>query len=274
MKKSSMGLALIAAAVLSGCMNPPRGDDVIFSSMKQKDVVLLGEVHDNAEGHRQRAALIQRAVELDQRRPAIAMEQFDRERQGDLDRALKSCNDADCVILAAGGAKASWNWAFYKPVIDLALKYQLPLIAANVSRADGAKISKEGFAAAFDPATLASLGLDKPVPADIQSAQEKEIAAGHCGKLPATALPGMARAQVARDAYMAKVLRDHRQPHGVILLAGNGHVRRDLGAPRWLGTDVQALSVAFVEATPDAAAYDLFAVVPAATRPDPCAAFG
>ncbi len=46
----------------------------------------------------------------------------------------------------------------------------------------------------------------------------------------------MAQAQFARDAVMADVLRRHSQ-RGAVLLAGNGHVRRDLGVPRWLGAE-------------------------------------
>ena len=48
--------------------------------------------------------------------------------------------------------------------------------------------------------------------------------------------PRMAQAQFARDAVMAEVLRRSApQGGGVVLLAGNGHVRRDIGVPRWLG---------------------------------------
>src|SRR5690606_12687626 len=94
-------------------------------------VLLLGEVHDNARGHRERLTLLRARVEGGWR-PAIAMEQFDRERQADLDRAMAECADAACVVRAAGGEKAAWDWAHYEPVIALALQYELPLLAANL----------------------------------------------------------------------------------------------------------------------------------------------
>jgi hypothetical protein len=101
--------------------------------------------------------------------------------------------------------------------------------------------------------------------------------------MPAAALAPMARAQRARDAAMARALveatRIHRMP--VVLLAGNGHVRRDLGVPRFLGVaghPGRTLAVGFVE---DAAGrgepgpdpqglYDWRVALPAIARPDPC----
>jgi uncharacterized iron-regulated protein len=89
-------------------------------------VLLLGEVHDNPDGHRARFDLLRKRVDAGWR-PAIAMEQFDRERQPDLDRAQSECKDAACVVAMAAPAKAGWNWALYAPVIDLALREHLPL---------------------------------------------------------------------------------------------------------------------------------------------------
>ena len=81
-------------------------------------VLLLGEVHDNAQGHRQRYELLRRRVEAGWR-PAIAMEQFDQENQALLTRAQKDCADADCIIRVMAGSR--WDWAQYRPVLELAL---------------------------------------------------------------------------------------------------------------------------------------------------------
>jgi uncharacterized iron-regulated protein len=87
----------------------------------------------------------------------------------------------------------------------------------------------------------------------------------------------MARAQFARDATMARVLeRAAARGGGAVLLAGDGHVRRDLGVPRWLrgSASARCLSVGFVEegeAATLASAFDALAVGPAAPRDDPCA---
>jgi uncharacterized iron-regulated protein len=225
-------------------------------------VLLLGEVHDNPDGHRARLALLQSHVDAGWH-PAIAMEQFDRERQPDLDRAQRECKDAACVVAMAAPAKAGWHWAFYAPVIDLALREHLPLYAANLSRADAGRIVERGW--------------DKPVPVDVLQPQVEEVRSGHCGMLPDDMLAPMATAQVARDEAMAAVISAALAANagaGVALLAGNGHVRRDIGVPVWLrARGVAYESVGFVEDSGEIAHFDRAEVVPAFARPDPCAKF-
>ena len=242
--------------------------------LRGNTVALLGEVHDNAEQHRLRLAALERALDAGWR-PAIVMEQLDRERQADIDRARRERPlDAGHVIEVAGGK--GWNWDFYRPVVDLALRYRLPLVAGDLSNADTTKIVRGGLATVFDEAAIVALGLDRAIEPAWQSAQEQEIDLGHCHALPATLWPRMARAQFARDAVLARALDDHAE-HGVVLIAGNGHVRRDVGVPRWLALDPgRVLSVAFLEEGDDAtpvAAFDAVVRTTRADRGDPCAAF-
>jgi uncharacterized iron-regulated protein len=243
--------------------------------------VLLGEVHDNAHQHQLRLAALQRAFASGWR-PAIAMEHFDRERQADIDRARRERpGDAQHLIDAASSSRpraaAGWNWTFYKPFVELALRHDVPLIAANLSSADAARIVQGGYAAVFDEATIAALGLGAPIPADLQAAQERAIDAGHCNALPPSTWPRMARAQFARDAVMAEALRRGARTGGVVLLAGNGHVRRDTGVPRWLGAERnRVFVVGYLEITDDTTpvtAFDVVVRTAVAERPDPCAEF-
>ena len=237
-------------------------------------IVLLGEVHDNPEHHRLRLTLLRRALEAGWR-PALALEQLDRERQADVERARRERpRDAQHVIEAAGGT--GWRWDFYRPFVALALEYELPLVAANLSRADAKAIAQGGLGTAFDADARARLGLEREVPADLQAAQERAVHAGHCFALPPEAWPGLARAQLARDAVMADALRAHG-PRGVVLLAGNGHVRRDLGVPRWLPAADQprVFAVGYLEEgdAPPPGAFDAVVTTERVERPDPCEAF-
>ena len=269
----ALALAVAAALLLCACTTvvPSAGWE---SRLRGDAVVLLGEVHDNAEQHRLRLAVLQRAIDAGWR-PAIVMEQFDRERQIDIDRARRERPlDAGHVVDLAGAR--GWNWDFYRPVVELALRYRLPLVAGDLSNVDTTKVVRDGVTAVFDPAAAATLGLDRPIAADWQAAQEREIDAGHCHALPATLWPRMARAQFARDAVLAAAL-SREADRGAVLIAGNGHVRRDIGVPRWLALDPRrVLSVAFLEDGDDAtpvAAFDAVVRTAPAERSDPCVAF-
>lgn len=266
------------AAVLAACaaVPPPAWQQ----QLRGDTLLLLGEVHDNGEQHRLRVAALRRAVAAGWR-PAIVMEQFDREQQPAIERARRERpGDAGHVIEAATGASAAgpggWDWALYRPFVALALEYRLPLVAANLSNADTARIVRGGLGSVFSAAELASLGLDRPVADEWQAAQEREIDRGHCGALPRAVWPRMAAAQFARDAVMARALLDH-PASGAVLIAGNGHARRDLGVPRWLGSAAErAVSVGYLEVgdeTPPASTFDAVVRTPAAARADPCAAF-
>ena len=277
-------LAALSVLLLAGggCASVP-APQTWESRLQGNGIVLLGEQHDNAEHHRQRLQVLRRALAAGWR-PAIAMEQLDRERQADIDRArADKPGDAQHVIDAAtqvtagpGVRKSNWDWRYYRPFIALALQYDLPLIGANLSTADTSRIVREGNAAIFDPGTMRRLRLDQAVPPAVQAAQEREIETGHCNALPAKLLPAMARGQMARDAVMADSVARHAS-HGVVLLAGNGHVRKDLGVPRWLEPTLRArtLAVGFLEPghVVGDGVFDAVVTTAAFPREDPCIAF-
>jgi uncharacterized iron-regulated protein len=271
--------AAAAAVGSAGCalIRADRVDAAWTARLQGDTVALLGEVHDNPLLHRLRADALRRAC-ADGWRPAVVMEQFDTDRQADLDRARRERpRDVHHLVEQASGERSGWTWPDYEPVLALVLERELPLYAGNLSRAQAARIVRDGYDAAFSPSQRREIGLDALPDRDWQRLQEREIDDGHCGKLPAHLLPAMARAQFARDAVMAQVLA-RQGTRGAVLLAGNGHVRRDIGVPRWLGSGLPAhrlLAVGYLE-TPqpaDRERYDAVVVAAAPSRPDPCAAF-
>ncbi len=245
--------------------------------------VLLGEIHDNAGHHRMRRDLLA-ALVRDDRRPAVALEQFDREYQAALDRARSEHpRDPERVKTATHFNAKGWNWSFYEPMVRLALDYDLPLLAANLSRADAYRVSTEGAATVLGTATADVLKLDSPLPDAARVKLEKVIEDGHCGKAPRNILPGIVAAQRTRDAIMAQTLSRHAAT-GAVLIAGNGHVRRDFGVPYYLaqyadGNNTVVVGFIEVRATQlaptdyynsEAPEYDVIVFTPRTPRPDPC----
>jgi uncharacterized iron-regulated protein len=263
-------MTAVAGCLLLGACAQPAGprDELpqLSAALRSRPIALLGEVHDNAAQHALRVQAL-RALLEGGARPALLMEQFDREHQNDIERALARAGvTPDDVIAAAtpGNATASgWSWPLYRPYIALAIEYRLTIVAANVSRADTRRVLSDG---------LPALGFDATVPPDITAAQAQAIADGHCGMLDDAQALRMTGAQVARDQFMARAI-EANAARGVILLAGNGHVRRDVGVPRWLSgaTRARSVSIGLLEpGDPNAAAFDVALTTPAQTRADPC----
>lgn len=254
---AAAGLAAVLA-LLAGCAAPPGGDALRF----RQPLVLLGEVHDNAAQHALRLEAFSAWLDSGAR-PALAMEQFDRDRQPEIDRLLAQSPppDANALIAAAGGP--GWAWDHYRPFIALALRHGLPIVAANVSRTEARRVMREG---------LAATGFTPEVPPAVLKAHAEDIEASHCGVLDAATAQRMALAQVARDQHMARMLQQHAG-RGVVLLAGNGHVRTDVGAPLWLPAELRARSEAIgvLEEGDPETAYDRRVYTAAQARPDPCA---
>ncbi len=254
-------LALLAALTLAACGTtgaPP----LRFT----QPIVLLGEVHDNAAQHKLRLQAFSAALAAGAR-PALVLEQFDRDKQPALERLLAATPPpaADALIAAAGGTGAGgWQWGYYRPFIVLALQHGLPIVAANVARDEARQLMRAG---------LAAHGFDANVPADVLAAQAAAIEASHCGMLDNATAQRMALAQVARDQAMARALVAHAE-RGAVLLAGNGHVRTDIGAPRWLPAAVRARSEAIgvLETGDQTTAYDRRVFTAPQPRPDPCEA--
>lgn len=214
--------------------------------------VLLGEIHDNAEQHRLQLRVLQEMLKRG-KRPALVMEQYDLDQQEQIDAARK-----DHPAALEGLMRKSWNWAFYRPLVELAVKERLPIIAANASRELLRKVGRSGFAALGEDAE-ARLALDKTWNDARQQQLVDDVNEGHCGKAPEHVALAIVKQQRARDALMADaMLRAGKD--GVVAILGNGHARSDLAVPLYLAArgaaaDMLAIGLVQVDAPADPSAY-------------------
>ncbi|HEX4916408.1 MAG TPA: ChaN family lipoprotein [Limnobacter sp.] len=244
-----------------------------FAHAQTDAIWLMGEVHDNPQAHQARYARIHARVK-EGWRPALVMEQFDREHQALLDEALKQCQNADCLVSKAG--MESWRWEYYKPLLQLALDHDLPVLAGNVSRSDANRSIKQGYEAVFEPALIARYKLHEPLPDSLLQIHTNNIVHGHCNILPLNVARAMVSAQVARDVWMAHVVQTQASKGPVVLIAGNGHVDKTAGVPQWLPIDLKnRLTVhGFLEQPSEGVErYDETVLVEPADREDPCVVF-
>lgn len=247
------------------------GEDSLLARLRAARYRLLGEVHDHPRHHAIRAHLLERLAPTE-----VFFEQLDLEHDGAVREAQRTGADPDALARAGRLDEKGWGWPLHRPLFAAALAAGHAVRAANLSRADARRIVMTGKA---EGATLPEW------PAAADGRMRREIEDSHCGVLPATIVPAMALAQRTRDATLAAVLSG--AAGAAILLAGNGHVRRDLGVPRYLARGATVVSVGFLETRdgdtdPRAyargaggvPAYDYIWFTLPQPRPDPCKDFG
>jgi uncharacterized iron-regulated protein len=177
--------------------------------------VLLGELHDDPSHPPLQLALLQTLL---QQGPLAALV-LEMAEQGRSTQGLPRHADEATVQAALAWSEPAWPWARYRLAVMTAVAAGVPVLGGNLPRAQ--------MRAAMTDATW-----DQQLPPERLQQVQALIRRGHCGLLPETQIPAMARIQVARDRAMADTLAQAWRPGtAVLLLAGNEHVRTDLGVP-------------------------------------------
>lgn len=217
-------------------------------SMALARFVLLGEVHDNPDHHLWQAWAIRtvsklrgsRIVEGAPQLDIIAMEMVRSDQSEALDKFYgrnvevprpRTARDFGRMLK---WSKSGWpDFKIYEPIIEQAIYEQLVIVPASVSSEFTRKLSKEG-AAALDDGEAERLALGEPLEPERAEALSREIKESHCGLIPDSAIASMSFIQRFRDATMADSLLSVATSKGGILIAGNGHIRRDRGVPWYI----------------------------------------
>ncbi|QDL91614.1 hypothetical protein FDP22_07315 [Paroceanicella profunda] len=249
------------------------------------DVTFVGEVHDNAAHHRMQAGF---AAAIDPK--AIVFEMIPRDAEEELRTLREEGATREEIAGALHWDTSGWpDFAYYAPILE----------AAPQARIYGAEVSRETLRAILaNPGSEGlALGpgaqgydLDSPLDPEEEEAREAELQQAHCNALPPEALSGMVKAQRLRDAAIAAATERALDEAGtpVLVIAGNGHVRNDTGAPAFLHARRPWLTMETIgqserEGVPDGVdsteslsedtPFSRLFVSRAVARPDPCAAF-
>jgi uncharacterized iron-regulated protein len=258
--------------------------EALVARLAARRFVLLGEKHDNPDHHRLQAWVLDALVAAG-RRPAVVFEMFRADQADAIARHVAaSPDDARGLGDALDWRRSGWPaWSMYEPIVAVALRAKLPLVAGNPSPAMTTAVRR----GTLDAAESARLELDRPLPDEVRQRLADEIRDGHCGHLPEHAIAPFVAVQRARDAHMAAAMKtvDGHGPSrskdvaadGAVLIAGGGHVRRDMGVPRML-PDADTATVVFVEVRPGMTAppalpVDYVWMTPRVDDDDPCERF-
>lgn len=249
--------------MLSGCAG--NTDDARLEqrldTLLPADAVLLGEQHDAADHQRLQRAFVEALAQRGQL-AALVLEMAER---GTSTAALPRDATPQQVQAALRWNSAGWPWESYAPSVMAALQHGVPVLGANLPR-DAMR------AAMSDPQ------FDNHLVAAALARQREAIRVGHCDMLPVEQLMPMVRVQLARDASMADTVVAAMVPgKTVLMIAGGGHVLRDLGIPTHIPGNLRIRTVLAVagdmgiDAKTDA---DMVWQTPALPPRDHCAELG
>lgn len=257
-------LLLCAMLILAGgCAQ--RGDSVQTLSQRwmQASYWLLGERHDAPEHQQLAAENIQTLVQSGRLR-ALVLEMAE---QGFSTEGLAPNALEGMVRAALHWDEAGWPWAVYSAPIMTAVRAGVPVVGANLSRAQMREAMKNA-------------ALDDAVSAEIKEIHKQNVRDGHCNLLPEAQIGPMARVQIARDLAMAQTLQKWQNGAGPgqlsLLLAGSVHVNKTVGVPLHLphGSTLSILMLAGGTDDPERPAprgYDAVWSTPAVPDKDYCA---
>ena len=209
-----VAFALVGCAGLSGVVPSDQWPAQLESALPT-DVLLLGEQHDAPDHQRLQRDTVQWLAARG-RLAAVVLEMAER---GHSTAALARGATEAQVQSALQWNDAAWPWSAYGPVTMAAVRAGVPVLGGNLPRSAMATATQE---------TRWDNHLAAPARQQLLDALQD----GHCGLLPATRLPAMARVQIARDASMALTAQEAVRPgQTVLLVAGGEHVLRHRGIP-------------------------------------------
>ncbi len=251
----------------------------LLSALDSARYILLGEKHDNPDHHDLQLQLL--GTILQSQGPAhVTFEMLDSTADEKLEQFVQQrFTNLEQIQAWLDWDDEGWDWNFYGPLLEAVYLANTRVKSGNISSAAVGQVYAEPT-----PATIAAVFEE-----DVMAKLTEDIDASHCGLLPESQFPAMVRVQQARDDRMARQLATLSANEVAVLIAGNYHVRQDLGVPNYLLANDYAqsrsdiVSVAFLEVQPgeedpaayleqfiDVAAYDYIWFTPAVTAEDYC----
>ncbi|MDM7948905.1 ChaN family lipoprotein [Hydrogenophaga sp.] len=254
-------------AALAGCAVPATPRSVTeearqaLQQLLPATLLLVGEQHDAPEHQALQAELVRQLAETG-RLGALVLEMAD---AGQTTQGLSPAASESAVQARLRWQQnpQQWAWSAYGPSIMVAVRGGVPVLGGNLPASQVRSAMQDD-------------SLDQRLGEPALRQQRDNIREGHCGLLPESQITPMTRVQIARDLTMARTLSNAAHPRRVaVLIAGNQHMRRDLGVPVHLSSGLETrvlMAVADGDAAAPNAADRIWRSPPRAPR-DYCAEF-
>jgi aminopeptidase N len=214
-------------------MSDLKGLSQVIKDVSDKQVVYVGENHDNYANH---AVQLEFIKELSRSgvQIAIGMEMFQKPFQSVIDDFIRSAIDQKTFLKKTEYFKRwGFDYDLYKPILDYARDNRIPVIALNIEKEIVEQVSKTGI-----DALPRDLRAKIPSEIDLSDVQYKErmekVFESH-ESLKGHNFDFFYQAQILWDESMSQSIADYLSAHPdrrMIVLAGNGHLTYCSGIPK------------------------------------------
>lgn len=203
----------------------PVSESAMLDELARHDVVFLGEDHDNGVGHRRQLEIFEGL--LRQREDVVlSLEMLERDAQGALNDYLAGRID-EAEFLKHARAWPNYQ-QHYRPLVELARRHKLNVIAANVPRAVAKQVSTGESAGKPSVESPLWMARQTSAPRDGYWDRFQAVMGDHAGTAGPGAMQRYYASQCLKDDTMAESITDFldRHPHRrplVVHLCGKFH---------------------------------------------------
>ncbi|MBE2894245.1 ChaN family lipoprotein [Spirabiliibacterium falconis] len=200
--------------------------EAMLQQLQQRDLVLLGEVHDNPKHHLAELFLVKQLQTQPKGLHSVMLEMLTTEQNAKLLAAQvmiqrEHITDAqDIATLIQWNPK--WNWRLYHTLVSFIARSRTHLIGANLTQDEINTIMQGAYPLNGQQSTQDSV-----------KAQLADIITQTHGKLDNSTLAALVSVQQFKDRRMAQTLVENTDPKtGIgLLIAGRFHVSKFMGVP-------------------------------------------
>ena len=201
--------------------------DGLIDQISSKDLIFIGEVHDNPEHHLIQLQILQALVACCGP-VSIAMEFFERPQQPTLDRYYRGeLNETEFLREVDWGS----DYHFYRPLIRMAKQNDGAVLAINAPREVVRKVARQGLKS-LEESERIKIAKEIDLSNEAHRNYVREAYARHThGDLKK--FEHFYEAQCVWEDTMAESLAEYLRENGSKLIAftGNGHIINKFGVP-------------------------------------------
>ncbi len=210
----------------------------LIAAANKVPLVLVGERHDQPDHHRLQAWIVANLAA-----PAVVGFEMLNESQ---EKAVNASSGSDELAETSKWDQSGWpDFAIYKPIFDAAFERGHQIKAIHPKRARLRALMMKPTSQPTDQTASQPADPATKMSAAGKAQLHRDIKVGHCGHASPKLLKAMVRAQVFKDRWMVDKIQAFRAKSTGVVIAGNGHVRKDYGMPNYI--DHPSISIGLIE---------------------------